>query len=75
MIYQTDGAPAKVVLGNWQIVFHHNTGRRLALAGRASGLVAQALRDAGVKEQLTADVGLVPAWRRPIFLRITRPND
>ena len=94
MIYQTDGAPAKVVLGNWQIVFRRNTGRRLALAGRASGLVAQALRDVGrdkvttdviehlrhrldadAKEQLMADVTLVPAWMRPIFLQITRPND
>ena len=47
MIYQTDGAPAKVQLGNRQIVFRRNTGRNLALAGRASGLVAQALRDVG----------------------------
>jgi hypothetical protein len=47
MIYQTDGAPAKVVLGKRQIVFRRNTGRNLALAGRASGLVAQALRDVG----------------------------
>jgi hypothetical protein len=94
MIYQTDGAPAKVVLGSWQIVFRRNTGRRLALAGRASGLVAQALRDvgrnrvtsdiidhlrrrldAGAKEQLAADIALVPAWMRPIFLQINRAND
>jgi hypothetical protein len=47
MIYQTDGAPAKVLLGKRQIVFRRNTGRNLALAGRASGLVAQALRDVG----------------------------
>lgn len=47
MIYQSDGAPAKVQLGNRQIVFRRNTGRNLALAGRASGLVAQALRDVG----------------------------
>ena len=47
MIYQTDGAPAKVQLGNRQIIFRRNTGRILALAGRASGLVAQALRDVG----------------------------
>jgi hypothetical protein len=47
MIYQTDGAPAKVLLGRRQIVFRRNTGRNLALAGRASGLVAQALRNVG----------------------------
>ena len=47
MIYQTDGAPTKVLLGQRQIVFRRNTGRSLALAGRASGLVAQALRDVG----------------------------
>lgn len=47
MIYHTDGAPAKVLLGKRQIVFRRNTGRNLALAGRASGLVAQALRDVG----------------------------
>ena len=47
MIYQTDGAPSKVLLGKRQIVFRRNTGRNLALAGRASGLVAQALRDVG----------------------------
>ncbi len=94
MIYQTDGAPSKVVLGNRQIVFRRNTGRNLALAGRASGLVAQALRDVGreritaetiahlrqrldasAKEQLLADVTLVPAWMRPIFRQITRADD
>lgn len=47
MIYQTDGAPAKMLLGKRQIVFRRNTGRSLALAGRASGLVAQALRNLG----------------------------
>jgi hypothetical protein len=52
MVYQTDGAPAKVVLGRSQIVFRRNTGRSLALAGRASGLVAQALRDVG-KDKVT----------------------
>ena len=94
MIYQTDGAPAKVLLGKRQIIFRRNTGRSLALAGRASGLVAQALRDVGkgnvarntirhlrqrldaaAKKQLVADLALVPAWMRPIFLQITRDND
>ena len=93
MIYQTDGAPTKVLLGNRQIVFRRNTGRSLALAGRASGLVAQALRDVGngkvtpdiirhlrqrldasAKKQLVADIALVPAWMRPIFLQITRDD-
>lgn len=93
MIYQTDGAPAKVLLGKRQIVFRRNTGRNLALAGRASGLVAQALRDVGkgkvtpdtiqhlrqrldapAKKQLAADLALVPAWMRPIFLQITRDD-
>lgn len=55
MVYQTDGAPAKVVLGNRQIIFRRNTGRNLALAGRASGLVAQALRDVG-KGKVTPDI-------------------
>lgn len=54
MIYQTDGAPARVLLGKRQIVFRRNTGRSLALAGRASGLVAQALRDVG-KGKVTPD--------------------
>lgn len=52
MVYQTDGAPAKVVLGKRQIIFRRNTGRSLSLAGRASGLVAQALRDVG-KDKVT----------------------
>lgn len=47
IVYQSDGAPAKIVLGKRQIEFRRNTGRNLALAGRASGLVAQALRDVG----------------------------
>ncbi|MCB1212192.1 MAG: type IV toxin-antitoxin system AbiEi family antitoxin domain-containing protein [Verrucomicrobiales bacterium] len=93
MIYQTDGAPSTVLLGKRQIVFRRNTGRNLALAGRASGLVAQALRDVGngkvtpdtiqhlrqrldaaAKKQLIADMTLVPAWMRPIFLKITRDD-
>lgn len=47
IVYQSDGSPAKLVLGKRQIEFRRNTGRNLALAGRASGLVAQALRDVG----------------------------
>ncbi len=55
MVYQTDGAPTKIVLGKRQIIFRRNTGRNLALAGRASGLVAQALRDVG-KVAVTPDI-------------------
>jgi hypothetical protein len=47
MVYHTDGAPANVQLGKLKIVFRRNSGRTLALAGRASALVAQALRDVG----------------------------
>jgi hypothetical protein len=47
LVYQTDGAPATVRLGKLDIVFRRNTGRHLALADRASGLVAQALRCVG----------------------------
>jgi hypothetical protein len=54
LIYQSDGAPTTLSLGNRQIVFRRNTGRTLALAGRASGLVAQALRDFG-KGNVTPD--------------------
>lgn len=54
LIYHTDGAPARVLLGNLQIDFRRNAGRMLAVAGRASGLVAQALRDVG-KGKVTAD--------------------
>lgn len=93
LVYQTDGAPATVRVGKRQIIFRRNTGRTLALAGRASGLVAQALRDVGksnvtqdtirhlrhrldatAKSQLVADLALVPAWMRPIFLQITRDD-
>ena len=47
MVYHTDAAPARVQLGKLKIVFRRNSGRNLALAGRPSGLVAQALRDVG----------------------------
>jgi hypothetical protein len=47
LVYHTDGAPTRVMLGNLQIDLRRNTGRILALAGRPSGLVAQALRNLG----------------------------
>ena len=54
LVYHTDGAPTRVILGNLQIDLRRNAGRMLALAGRSSGLVAQALRDVG-KDKVTAD--------------------
>ena len=53
LVFHTDGAPTRVMLGNLQIHLRRNTGRMLALAGRPSGLVAQALRDLG-KDKVTA---------------------
>lgn len=47
LVYHTDGAPAELQLGKLHIVFRRNTGRMLGLAGRPSGLVAQALREFG----------------------------
>ncbi len=47
LVYHTDGAPSEIHLGKLQIVFRRNTGRMLGLAGRPSGLVAQALREFG----------------------------
>lgn len=48
MVYHTDGAPAEIKLGKLHIEFRRNTGRMLGLAGRTSGLVAQALREFGM---------------------------
>lgn len=47
MVYHTDGAPTEIKLGKLHIEFRRNTGRMLGLAGRTSGLVAQALREFG----------------------------
>ena len=47
MVYHTDGAPSAVQLDKLKIAFRRNTGRLMGLAGRPSGLVAQALRDVG----------------------------
>lgn len=55
MIYQTDGAPARICLGKQEIVFRRNTGRNLALADRTSGWVAQALRAVG-KDHVTPEI-------------------
>jgi hypothetical protein len=47
MIYRTDDATTKMLLGERQMVFQSNTERNLALAGRASGLDGQASQDCG----------------------------
>jgi len=54
LVYHTDGAPTDLWLGRLHIVFRRNSGRMLSLAGRVSGLVAQALRDFG-NGSVTAD--------------------
>jgi len=47
--YLTDGTPRTLRIGNRQIVLRHTTPRRMATAGRASGLVINALRWLGQK--------------------------
>ena len=77
MVYHTDGAPADVQLGRLKIVFRRNSGRMLALAGRASGLVAQALRNTG-KGKVTAAhlktlrAGLTRAARKQLIEDVAR---
>jgi hypothetical protein len=71
LVYHTDGAPAVVQLDQLKIVFRRNSGRTMALAGRSSGLVAQALRDLG-KGKVTAEhleklrCGLTSAARKEL---------
>ena len=59
MVYHTDGAPVKIRLGNLKIDFRRNSGRNLALSGRASGLVAQALRDIGKGKVTASEISLL----------------
>jgi hypothetical protein len=54
LVYHTDGAPTRLTLGKLQIDLRRNTGRLLGLAGRSSGLVAQALRDVD-KDKVTPE--------------------
>ena len=42
--YLTDGTPRTLRVGNRQIILRHTTPRRIAAAGRVSGLVIHALR-------------------------------
>lgn len=83
IVYHTDGAPSSVNLGKLKIEFRRNSGSTLALAGRPSGLVAQALRDIGkgkvtathlqrIRDNLPADArkGLVENLNRvPAWMR------
>lgn len=59
LIYHSDGAATEVKLGKLTIVFRRNSGRSLALAGRASGLVAQALRFFGKDRVTQAHIDLL----------------
>ncbi|HEX4954640.1 MAG TPA: DUF6088 family protein [Thermoanaerobaculia bacterium] len=49
VVFLTDGLSRKVKVGNQEIHLQHTTPRNLAGAGRASGLVIQALRHLGKK--------------------------
>jgi hypothetical protein len=51
IIYLTDGLSKIVTIGKRQIILKRTTPRNMAMAGRVSGLVAQALRHLG-KEQV-----------------------
>lgn len=44
VVFLTDGRSRRVQLGKQQIVLRHTTPRQMATAGRASGMVIQALR-------------------------------
>lgn len=52
--YLTDGTPRALQVGNRQIVLRHTTPRRMATAGRVSGLVINALRWLG-RPNVSAD--------------------
>lgn len=44
VVFLTDGPSRRVTIGNREVVLKHTTPRNMATAGRASGLVIQALR-------------------------------
>jgi len=50
IVYYTDGSPRKVRIGNYLVTFKKAAARRLALKGRLSKLVIQALREIGKSE-------------------------
>jgi hypothetical protein len=51
VVFLTDGAARKVVLGKREIILQHTTPRNMATAGRKSGTIIQALRYLG-KDQV-----------------------
>jgi hypothetical protein len=53
--YLTDGLPKMVTIGKRQIILKRTTPRNMAMAGRVSGLVAQALKHLG-KDQVDGSV-------------------
>jgi hypothetical protein len=69
IVYHSNGAPAEVKLGKLDIVFRRNSGRNLALAGRASGLVAQALRFLGKDRVAPSDINHLRRRLDPAALR------
>ena len=54
IVFLTDGAPRKVVIGKQTIILKRTTPKNMAAAGRASGLVIQALRYLG-KDSVSDD--------------------
>jgi hypothetical protein len=52
VVYLTDGAARKIVIGRRKIIFKKTTPKNLAATGKTSGLVIQALKEIG-KESIT----------------------
>ena len=61
IVFLTDGPSRRVTVGNREIMLKHTTPRNMATAGRASGLVIQALR--WLREE-NVDEGVVAKLRR-----------
>lgn len=55
IVYYTDGSPRRVKIGNYQVTFKKASTKRLALKGRLSKLVIQALREIG-KSEVSGDM-------------------
>ncbi len=53
IVYYTDSSPRKIKIANYQVVFKKASARRLAMKGRLSKLVIQALRELGKAEVST----------------------
>ncbi len=61
VVFLTDGATRKVVLGKQTIMLKQTTPKNMATAGRTSGLVIQALRHLG---QRHVDDSLIASLRQ-----------